>query len=315
MNKLTPSFYLQLEKNNGGRILILYGKKMPLKKTSYYMICLEKNKTKPTERDSDNCLGKLRAQTSENDRFVLYDNGENPSQKGSQYKNVRKEHGAFIYRYEPCNVGNIRKMTIVFPAIHCININPHKKYGMDAMTNDPKDGYVMAQNAPQQTESQYLPDERQDMDDQSSSQVAPSQYVKGLGVKGTRDKYGREIPDQSKYLYQFVDWRPVAEQETLLNSYLSGRGKNAKYRTFVDNPPQWNPKTNTYVYDFKGRVTEPSIKNFQLIPEVDGKRGDTLSDFVLQFGKRDKDEFILDVQFPLSIFQGFGLALSAFDTD
>lgn len=125
--------------------------------------------------------------------------------------------------------------------------------------------------------------------------VAPSQYVKGLGVKGTRDKYGREIPDNSKYHYNFVDWRPLNENETMLNSYLAGRGKNSKYRTFVDNPPQWNPKTNTYVYDFKGRVTEPSIKNFQLIPEVDGKRGDTLSEFVLQFGKRAKDEFILDI--------------------
>ena len=41
----------------------------------------------------------------------------------------------------------------------------------------------------------------------------------------------------------------------------------------------------------------------------------TLGQFVLQFGKRAEDEFILDLQFPLSIFQGFGLALSAFDTD
>jgi len=32
MNKLSPSYYLNLEKNNGGKILILYGKKMPFKK-------------------------------------------------------------------------------------------------------------------------------------------------------------------------------------------------------------------------------------------------------------------------------------------
>lgn len=32
MNKITPSYYLNLEKNNGGKILILYGKKMPFKK-------------------------------------------------------------------------------------------------------------------------------------------------------------------------------------------------------------------------------------------------------------------------------------------
>ena len=32
MNKLTPSYYLYLEKKNGGKILILYAKKMPFKK-------------------------------------------------------------------------------------------------------------------------------------------------------------------------------------------------------------------------------------------------------------------------------------------
>lgn len=46
MNKLTPSYYLNLEKNNGGKILILYAKKMPFKKSSYYLISLEKNKSR-----------------------------------------------------------------------------------------------------------------------------------------------------------------------------------------------------------------------------------------------------------------------------
>ena len=27
------------------------------------------------------------------------------------------EHGCFVYRYEPCNVGNIRKMLVLLPAI------------------------------------------------------------------------------------------------------------------------------------------------------------------------------------------------------
>jgi hypothetical protein len=62
--------------------------------------------------------------------------------------------------------------------------------------------------------------------------------------------------------------------------------RNVNYQVFVDNPPAWNPsnfnlfltfiETNTYVYDFKGRVTQPSIKNFQLIPELDGRRQVTL---------------------------------------
>lgn len=77
MNKLQPSFYLSLEKTKGGKVLILYGKKL-LKRTSYYMISLEKNKDRGASREgSDLCLGKLRAMDNDADRFTLYDNGEN----------------------------------------------------------------------------------------------------------------------------------------------------------------------------------------------------------------------------------------------
>lgn len=208
---------------------------------------------------------------------------------------------------------------ILLPAITCVAVDRGGGRSEDAMTNDHKCGYRIPSRALEGTPGGYDPHDRQENMSTSqqdrASQVAPSQYNKGLGVKGTRDRLGREVPDATKYLYTYVDWRPTNEKETLLSCYESNKGKNTKFKVFVDNPPQWNPKTNTYVYDFKGRVTEPSIKNFQLIPEVDGRRGETLNEFVLQFGKRERDEFIIDVQFPLSIYQGFGLALSAFDTD
>ena len=40
-------------------------------------------------------------------------------------------------------------------------------------------------------------------------------------------------------------------------------------------------ESNSYVYDFKGRVTEPSIKNFQMVPDCDVTKGDTVGDFLL----------------------------------
>ena len=86
------------------------------------------------------CIGKLRAVDNDTDKFVLYDSGENYNQKSIQYKNLRKEHGAFIYRYEPCNVGNIRKMIILFPALSCLRIaprTPRDNQSNQAMTNDP----------------------------------------------------------------------------------------------------------------------------------------------------------------------------------
>ena len=67
-------------------------------------------------------MGKLRAINNEHDRFMLYDNGENYTKQGVQFKDLRKEHGCFLYRYEPCNVGNIRKMSIILPALKSMRI-------------------------------------------------------------------------------------------------------------------------------------------------------------------------------------------------
>ena len=42
------------------------------------------------------------------------------------------------------------------------------------------------------------------------------------------------------------------------------RGKTV---TLVNRQPQWKPSLNGYCLSFKGRVKEPSIKNFQLVDE------------------------------------------------
>lgn len=37
---------------------------------------------------------------------------------------LRQELGTFIYRYEPCNIGSIRKMLVLLPAVHPSNLVP-----------------------------------------------------------------------------------------------------------------------------------------------------------------------------------------------
>ena len=68
-NRLHPSYYLYLEKNSGGRVLVLYAKKRSFKRTANYLISMEKNKA---SRESDLCVGKLRG-NPEGDKYVLYD--------------------------------------------------------------------------------------------------------------------------------------------------------------------------------------------------------------------------------------------------
>jgi len=103
----------------GQKVMILYGVKKLMAVNGYYFIQMDSKGA--AERTSDECLGKLRAINNQRDRYILYDNGEaydatkNPT-------NSRKEYGLFQFRYELCNVGNIRKMKILFPQIDNIPI-------------------------------------------------------------------------------------------------------------------------------------------------------------------------------------------------
>jgi hypothetical protein len=62
-----------------------------------------------------------------------------------------------------------------------------------------------------------------------------------------------------------------------------------------------------YRLNFHGRVTVPSVKNFQIVSEFD------VDDVVCQFGKVDNDVFHLDYKAPLNAFQAFALALCQFN--
>ena len=276
MNKLYPTYTLFIEKQYGIKVPVLYAKKRAFNKTANFLISLSRD----ASRGSEAAIGKLRALES-NEKFILYDNGENysklPTFKMSQ---LRTEHGYFTYKYEPCNVGNIRKMVIVLPRIQPV------------LSQEDNEKYSLIKDKPE-----------------------------------TLYQFANKYPNMK---FNSATWRPIRKAEQIQEIFTREGHKNDNLQVFVDNPPQWNPskstiiittiiltiflETNTYVYDFKGRVTLPSIKNFQLVPESDGQRV-TLTDFILQFGKNGKDSFILDVQFPFSVFQALGLALSAFETE
>lgn len=62
-----------------------------------------------------------------------------------------------------------------------------------------------------------------------------------------------------------------------------------------------------YRLNFHGRVTVPSVKNFQLVDPAD------IDEVICQFGKVDDDRFHLDFKGPLNAFQAFCVALSQFN--
>ncbi|KAI9227333.1 MAG: tubby C-terminal-like domain-containing protein [Piptocephalis tieghemiana] len=71
--------------------------------------------------------------------------------------------------------------------------------------------------------------------------------------------------------------------------------------------PQWSEETQSYVLNFHGRVMLASVKNFQVVHEHD------LDYIIMQFGRVTDSAFTMDVQYPFSLLEAFGIALTSFD--
>lgn len=125
-----------------------------------------------------------------------------------------------------------------------------------------------------------------------------------LGFKGPR-KMVTIIPAMT-YDHKRIPIQPVRDSETMLERWKNNQMTNLLQ--LHNKQPVWSDETQAYVLNFHGRVTQASVKNFQLVHAAD-------EDYiVLQFGRISDDLFTLDYNFPLSALQAFSIALSSFDS-
>ncbi|CAK9021215.1 unnamed protein product [Durusdinium trenchii] len=82
---------------------------------------------------------------------------------------------------------------------------------------------------------------------------------------------------------------------------LQKANNTSHIHTFHNKPPKWNEQVGAFVLNFNKRVTQASVKNFQLTTVDDP---DTV---FLQFGRVGKDVFNMDFRFPFSPFQAFAI--------
>jgi tubby-related protein 1 len=101
-------------------------------------------------------------------------------------------------------------------------------------------------------------------------------------------------------------YRPRSEGDSLLDRLKNDKALEELLVMF-NKPPRWNEELNAYCLNFNGRVTEASVKNFQLVTE------DNLGYVLLQFGKIGRNTFTMDYQWPMSALQAFAICLSSFD--
>ncbi|XP_046665387.1 protein king tubby isoform X1 [Homalodisca vitripennis] len=125
-----------------------------------------------------------------------------------------------------------------------------------------------------------------------------------LGFKGPR-KMTVIMPGMTQD-HQRVQITPVDDNETLLECW---RSKNMDNLIELHNKtPAWNDDTQSYVLNFHGRVTQASVKNFQIVHDSD------VDYIVMQFGRIAEDVFTMDYRYPMCPLQAFAIALSSFDS-
>ncbi|GLD63011.1 tubby-related protein 1-like protein, partial [Lates japonicus] len=124
-----------------------------------------------------------------------------------------------------------------------------------------------------------------------------------LGIKGPR-RMTIIIPGMNKD-NERVPLRPRNECDGLLIRHQNRRMENLI--ELHNKTPVWNEETASHVLNFNGRVTQASIKNFQIVHNKD------LDYIVMQFGRIADDIFTLDYNYPLCAVQAFAIALSSFD--
>ncbi|VDN52723.1 unnamed protein product [Dracunculus medinensis] len=125
-----------------------------------------------------------------------------------------------------------------------------------------------------------------------------------LGFKGPR-KMTVLIPgicDTENYRRKEI--RPISERDTILEKWKNRRTE--ELITMHNKNPVWNEDSQSYVLNFHGRVTQASVKNFQIIH-------DAHPDYiVMQFGRISDEIFTMDFRYPLSPLQAFGIAMTSF---
>ena len=125
-----------------------------------------------------------------------------------------------------------------------------------------------------------------------------------LGFKGPR-KMTVVIPAMT-HEHKRIPVKPRGESETLLERWKIGNMTDLL--EIHNKQPVWSDETQAYVLNFHGRVTQASVKNFQLVHSAD-------EDYiVLQFGRIAENTFTLDYNFPMCALQAFAIALSSFDS-
>ncbi|KFD58042.1 hypothetical protein M514_01275 [Trichuris suis] len=102
-----------------------------------------------------------------------------------------------------------------------------------------------------------------------------------------------------------ADLKPITERDSMIERWKSDRCDDLI--ELGNKSPIWNEDAQSYILNFHGRVTQASVKNFQIIHKNNPEY------VIMQFGRISDNIFSMDYSYPLCALQAFGIALSSFD--
>ncbi|KAI9203139.1 uncharacterized protein BJ171DRAFT_443703 [Polychytrium aggregatum] len=137
-------------------------------------------------------------------------------------------------------------------------------------------------------------------------------YQKGTENKGLKElacvNYSKSaLPREMKVSIPSLTIDPETEDVSKDILADTEAGNTSRLQFLRNKTPRWNEATQSHCLNFGGRVTMPSIKNFQLIRDGDD------TNIIMQFGRCGPDNFTLDARYPLTVVEAFAIALTTFD--
>lgn len=112
-----------------------------------------------------------------------------------------------------------------------------------------------------------------------------------------------KVTEESEGVYNAKRFAPMNKRDGILAKYEAGVIHNLD--VLLNKQPEWDRKLGYHKLDMRDRATEASVKNFVLI------RHHAREHYICLFGKIGVNTFNLDVQYPMSLFQAFCLAMAS----
>jgi tubby-related protein 1 len=111
---------------------------------------------------------------------------------------------------------------------------------------------------------------------------------------------------------QVREWQSQQESDGIDREVVAKR-QNGLMR-LMNIQPKWDSVHGGHVLNFHGRVTESSVKNFQMqVVPLSGHEPSIANHVSLQFGRTGKNSFTMDASWPLSPFQAFAICTACID--